>query len=412
MSLAAKDTKTSVLSTPLTFNDIYCKQPISQHKRRRPRRIREYNSDTDYRSDIELTHFRQEGKDDSSQGANSEILSVRSQPLPHLYYHHYKNSGRWRETTGWASDVETYNRGGGSFPTANAAAAAFQRNYQQLNHSSLQNVSKAEAHSRACTPDSSSNVCPNSVIKSGSYKLDKRTTNDFQPFDSRVNDFRMNTINQCEYTQRPTSRTKYDAPEDTNTIVTNDEFYKHNTRSEYYPTFQRKIKSNPTVNSHYASPQTSSGPVYEKTSNILKFQPELPSGPTMQFPSESEFVQQKPVLHNDITQNYSASVSSKSRETILRGSNSSLHRSSHSPSSSPPVFHKDNIIHSTPVHYRTMPLVSESSASSSFAACKEYKSSKLSIVLEERTMSEKHLVSIYFHLTLKHPFFFFTFFFL
>lgn len=410
MSLAAKDTKTSVLSTPLTFNDIYCKQPISQHKRRRPRRIREYNSDTDYRSDIELTHFRQEGKDDSSQGANSEILSVRSQPLPHLYYHHYKNSGRWRETTGWASDVETYNRGGGSFPTANAAAAAFQRNYQQLNHSSLQNVSKAEAHSRACTPDSSSNVCPNSVIKSGSYKLDKRTTNDFQPFDSRVNDFRINTINQCEYTQRPTSRTKYDAPEDTNTIVTNDEFYKHNTRSEYYPTFQRKIKSNPTVNSHYASPQTSSGPVYEKTSNILKFQPELASGPTMQFPIESEFVQQKPVLHNDITQNYSASVSSKSRETILRGSNSSLHRSSHSPSSSPPVFHKDNIIHSTPIHYRTTPLVSESSASSSFAACKEYKSSKLSIVLEERTMSEKHLVSINFHLTLKHPFFFLTFF--
>ncbi|CAG5135228.1 unnamed protein product, partial [Candidula unifasciata] len=265
VKMAAKDTKTSTVSSPLTFNDIYFKQPVSQHKQRRPRRTRDYHSDTDHLSEIDLnTSEVKRSRMIPARGANSEILSVQSQPLPHLYYHQYKNSGRWKETTGCASDVGGYSGGGGSFPTANAAAAAFQRKYQQFNHSSLQNISPTDFHSRACTPDSSNHAHPNPAISSEMYKFDKRTYNDFQRHDSKINDFRRNTKSQQEYTQR-TVRTKYrDIPEHTKTVVTSDELYNQSPKNDYY---QCRTKSDPTINIHYSSSQTLSRPsgIYGKT---------------------------------------------------------------------------------------------------------------------------------------------------
>lgn len=83
-----------------TYEDLYHKQLLQKHHHhgRRSRRMREYDSDTGYRSDRELQQFHRQyyrdGRDD---------LSVRSQPT--MSRPHRRGHGR---EGGYASDLEVY----------------------------------------------------------------------------------------------------------------------------------------------------------------------------------------------------------------------------------------------------------------------------------------------------------------
>ncbi|XP_070194314.1 leucine-rich repeat-containing protein 7-like isoform X2 [Littorina saxatilis] len=92
-----------------TYEDLYQKQLLNKHHHhgRRSRRMREYDSDTGYRSDREMQQFQRqysgEGRDD---------MSVRSQPT--MSRSHRRSHGR---EGGYASDLEAYagrGRGWGS----------------------------------------------------------------------------------------------------------------------------------------------------------------------------------------------------------------------------------------------------------------------------------------------------------
>ena len=87
-------------SPSFTYEDLYQKQLLQKHHHhgRRSRRMREYDSDTGYRSDREMQHFHsqyaKDGRDD---------LSVRSQPT--MSRPHRRSHGR---EGGYASDLEVY----------------------------------------------------------------------------------------------------------------------------------------------------------------------------------------------------------------------------------------------------------------------------------------------------------------
>ncbi|GFR86841.1 leucine-rich repeat-containing protein 7 [Elysia marginata] len=129
-----------------TFDELYYKHigfrgghhhPSHRQGGRRARRSQEYDSDTGYRSDRDVYVRSHHGRDSPRGGAaSSEILSVRSQPAPHSHHRrhshgHLSSRGKGRE--GYASDIGPYSTPVGAglaslFPTANAAAAAFQQN--------------------------------------------------------------------------------------------------------------------------------------------------------------------------------------------------------------------------------------------------------------------------------------------
>ena len=146
-----------------TFDELYYKHigfrgghhhPSHRHGGRRARRSREYDSDTGYRSDRDVYVKSHHGKDSPRGGAaSSEILSVRSQPAP--YNHHRRHShghgntrGKGRE--GYASDIGPYSTPvgagmGSRFPTANAAAAAFQQNKNRNALASVENYHESDS---------------------------------------------------------------------------------------------------------------------------------------------------------------------------------------------------------------------------------------------------------------------------
>lgn len=140
----------SSLHQPLraaTFDELYYKHigfrgghhhPSHRQGGRRARRSREYDSDTGYRSDRDIYVRSHYGRDSPRGGtASSEILSVRSQPAPHGHHRRHSHGhlgSRGRGKEGYASDIGPYTSTpsgpglGSLFPTANAAAAAFQQN--------------------------------------------------------------------------------------------------------------------------------------------------------------------------------------------------------------------------------------------------------------------------------------------
>ena len=130
-----------------TFDELYYKHigfrgghhhhPSHRQGGRRARRSREYDSDTGCKSDRDVYVRSHRGRDSPrAGGASSEILSVRSQPNPHNHHRrhsHGHGGSRGKGKEGYASDVGPYSSPAGAglgslFPTANAAAAAFQQN--------------------------------------------------------------------------------------------------------------------------------------------------------------------------------------------------------------------------------------------------------------------------------------------
>ncbi|RUS74107.1 hypothetical protein EGW08_018138 [Elysia chlorotica] len=159
--------------TAYTFDELYYKHigfrgshhpPSHRQAGRRARRSREYDSDTGYRSDRDVYVRSHHGRDSSrGGGASSEILSVRSQPVPynhHRRHSHGHGSSKGRAKEGYASDIGPYSTPvdagmGSRFPTANAAAAAFQQNKNRSTHA-IENPHNSDSDHRFQQPSSSS----------------------------------------------------------------------------------------------------------------------------------------------------------------------------------------------------------------------------------------------------------------
>lgn len=108
---------------PFTYEDLYQKQLLSHHHHhhhhgRRTRRMREYDSDTGYRSEQDFTRFQRQTSDDSRPG-HSDTLSVRSQPTMS------RSRRRHGREAGYASDLEAYaGMGRGSGRGVNSSSSS------------------------------------------------------------------------------------------------------------------------------------------------------------------------------------------------------------------------------------------------------------------------------------------------
>lgn len=350
-----------------TYDELYYKH-IVQRGRRHGRRMREYDSDTGYRSDREI-RFRIDGEE--SRGANSEILSVRSQPLPnHHHQHHHRNhSGRRRDGAGYASDLEAYGSSS-LYPTANAAAAAF----QQKHHGS------GQSSSPAATPQLSRNFRPHSPSRSeprnyggrsGHHGLYRRSSN---PKESGQAGSDFSRINNPM------------ALNDTHSSASNEEFYKRLPGKEYYPADNIRGNNERLVGEDYytATPQ-------QTTSLGSQYPMQISNGPQLQNPMGPGPPSQNPMGPGPPSQSQSGlgpppAVAPKPNLNSSGGSNLSLHQAS----PSPPVFHKDNFIdQSTPVVTQAPVQLANGVANQNV---RDRRGSNLYTVVEERGGSQKNLV--------------------
>ncbi|KAH9523504.1 hypothetical protein Btru_040175 [Bulinus truncatus] len=346
------------------YEDLYYKQIVHRHRGQIPRRMREYDSDTGYRSDKEV---RYRDADDNNRGANSEVLSVRSQPLPS---HHHHLIRRRKDGAGYASDLEAYGAAGSSFPTANAAAAAYQ---QKLGHQTpiLKNQSVPT------TPQSSRNFRPHSPSRSEPrHSGSHRNYSHQSHFRRTSNPNEMIPSSNKEYLRFG----KHNVSHDSNSTVSNDELYKHLPGNEYYPAANVKtVSSNERLinEDSYISSQPQLNTQQINSGEPSKIQ--LTTGPLIQTPMGPGPPPQS------LT---GPPVAPKPSLGSMSGSNQSLQ---HAPSPSPPVFSKDNFLdQSTPVTNQTHFF---SSGTTNNQISRERRGSNLYTVMEERGGAQRILPS-------------------
>uniref|UniRef100_A0A2C9JVF7 PDZ domain-containing protein n=1 Tax=Biomphalaria glabrata TaxID=6526 RepID=A0A2C9JVF7_BIOGL len=347
------------------YEDLYYKQIVHRHRGRRSRRMREYDSDTGYRSDKEIRY-----RDADSRGANSEILSVRSQPLPSHHFHHQQN-GRRKDGAGYASDLEAYSAAGSLFPTANAAAAAFQ---QKLGQRPSASTSNKPDNSPAWRP--SKNIRPQSPSRSEPRHVGSRT-NSFHPSHYRRTSNPKEAIPSLD--RESVRASKHNVSHDSNSTASNDEFYKQFPGNEYYPA--ANVKGNNSNEKLYnddyfisGQPQTS----FKDTNSGGPSKVQLKVGPQIQSPGPPS----QRLLGSG------PPVAPKPNLGSLSGSNQSLQ---HAPSPSPPVFSKDSFLdQSTPVS-NPAPLLGATAAAN--ISTRERRGSNLYTVIEERGTAQKILTS-------------------
>nr|KAG5714135.1 hypothetical protein BaRGS_020463 [Batillaria attramentaria] len=161
-----------------TYEDLYQKQLLHQHHHRhgrRSRRMREYDSDTGYRSDQDYLRFQRRFNDDDRHG-HSDSMSVRSQPT----MSRPRRGARGREA-GYASDLEVYagmgrgvgGRSGGGTPSSRppilqlytAHSVPHNLNAQTPPSGHMHSVASplSSSQSRLATPDSNHVNRPNSA---------------------------------------------------------------------------------------------------------------------------------------------------------------------------------------------------------------------------------------------------------
>ena len=378
----------SPVATSVTFEDIYNNQIVSRRKSHRSRRMKDYDSDTGYRSD---RSFRRGAAEDTSRGANSDVLSVRSQPLPHNHRSHRR---RKKDANGdYASDIESYSAT--MFGTANEAAEAFQKKYYnthlpsqledhqkqqyRLSFNSAKNMPfhlNEPATSSPNTPRIDRNFRPNSPSKSeprqpgsrrhtSEYNSNPRVGNNslsstvtvFDGNSSLSNDSRRNSHDSISHTQFDNLTDKVDC----------DDFYSVNDSAN-----GRK----PQQNLHVRRNSYSKNQSYLQTDShdLSNHKQDLSKPPVAPKPPKPQ------QLGN------------------FNGSNTSL-RSSQTPSPSTPVFQKDNFVdHSTP-------LVSQPSEQLAGAINQSMTSGRertsLYTVIEERGGSHRNLVSLFILMYIK-----------
>ncbi|CAL1540851.1 unnamed protein product [Lymnaea stagnalis] len=356
-----------------TYEDLYNKQIVHRHRGRRARRMRDYDSDTGYRSDREI-RFRLEG-DDGSRGANSEILSIRSQPLP---YHHH--GGRRRDGAGYASDLEAYGTGT-LFPTANAAAAAFQQKRQpgqQPNGGAPYNLNAA-APPIVTTPQSSRSFRPHSPSRS-EPRQHGRSRSAHQSHYRRTSNPSDAMLTGSDFTRASNANPTHDS----NSAVSNEEFYKQLPGNEYYPA--ANVKGN-TSNERLNGEDYFQPPLNPQQLNLVgaPIQMQLNPGPQLQSPMGPGPPSQNAVGPPP------PPVAPKPNLGSLSGSNQSLQHISHVMSPSPPVFHKDSFVDQSTPNLNQNSLQTTAGAASQIT--RDRRGNNLYTLMEERAGIQKNMPS-------------------
>lgn len=122
LSFEGEDPEVTPKVTPsYTYEDLYQKQLLQKHhsQSRRSRRMREYDSDTGYRSDRDVQFFRRHSGNDYKDGGGGgsgsrerDDLSVKSQPtMSKTHNHHHSSQHQHRRhgrEGGYTSDLEPY----------------------------------------------------------------------------------------------------------------------------------------------------------------------------------------------------------------------------------------------------------------------------------------------------------------
>lgn len=385
----ATDLAKSAVPALSVNSDLYYKQIVYRHKGRRSRRMRDYDSDTGYRSEGDSIRFRHEVKGKSSRGTSSEVLSVQSQPLPHRYYHHLQNSGRGKEGLGYVSDIEA--RGAGSsFPTANAAAAAFQRKKHILSQHPAQSMPydlDVAAHSHMGISNSSRNFSPS---KSEPRYSGRRPSSDYLSYYRRTDtSFDRFNGNASPSNNRTSNLT---AGEGTNSAVSNDQFYTYSSSKDHSSSPHvkiNKVSDVATTNQHLPT-QTHAGTPQADTS----FQ--------MQNNSQGQVNRSSKLALGSSYQSslgrglspvpaFAESVSSTSE-----GNTSLKQNSYYSVTPSPLAFQKDSFLNQGSMTLSQIQVpAARTNSSQNYATFSVRRASKQSSVLEERPGSQMSQVSCY-----------------
>ncbi|XP_005111171.2 uncharacterized protein LOC101857072 [Aplysia californica] len=393
----ADDPEIAPTSVPafIPFEDLYYNQIVSRRRGHRSRRMRDYDSDTGYRSDREIVHFKREAGDDSSKGANSDVMSVRSQPLPHSYRNH-RHRRKDGSGVGYASDLESYSAG--VFGTANEAAAAFLQKRQQgpppsqsqqqqqcqLSQNSAQSMPfnlNRTSPSPYNTPRASRNFRPDSPSKSEPHhpNYSSRPNSDYQ-----LNYMRGHNVNST-----------FDA----NSTVSNDEFYKspHGNESLLKVQF-RSSDSNERLSAEekdvqsLASVQTNNGWRPQQGSQHPNSHAQNQIAPGSPFHQRA--LNLDPSSQNRQGQNLKPTVAPKPTLQSMGGSNQSLSAPPQTPSPSTPVFQKDSFLdQSTPVTSQAPVSLNSAAVNPNLTPGRERRASGLYTVLEERGGPHKLLPS-------------------
>jgi len=364
--------------TSVTFEDLYSNHIVTRRKgHHRSRRMKDYDSDTGYRSDSHRHHHR----DQSTRDTASDIMSTRSMPVPHG---HRSHRHRRKDNPEYASDIEAYTKYG----TANEAVEAFQKkfhkdtnSYHQQQSSSLNSAQNLnhdfDNMSLRNTPTNPAQYRPSSPSKSEPRQYGSKRHADYHSTTHRrgsnVSSFEPNHNNNILNNNAP---------------VSNDEFYSDPPSKDMHHRVQLLNEEMRGRLSGELSSSDSKPPNSNYSPNLNSYaqrniNPESPYQRTKTYNISSQSL---PMSQNP--PGAKPPIAAKPSKPCLAGSNQSLSRRTPSPSSS--VFQSDNFIDpGTPVN----PSALVNSSQNAIPAGRERRASGLYTLVEENRGSRDNMPS-------------------